>query len=179
MYDGIRHFLFILPPVFIFVGLAHEYLMKVIGSWQFSANLWLRAGLSGLLLLPGVYGMIKLHPYQYTYYNFYIGGTSRAFRTYETDYWLTCYKDAVEELNKRTITPVNLYIKREPYLALPFANENIRVDQFRGNRDEILSGDYVLTNSRTNDDLYTLPNAPIIIEIGRVGAKFCVIRQIP
>ena len=53
-----------------------------------------------LLLAPGIYGMIQLHPYEYTYYNSFIGGTGGVFRHYETDYWLTCYKQAVEEFDQ-------------------------------------------------------------------------------
>lgn len=187
MYDGIRHFLFILPPVFIFIGLAFEFILeKMIGLLRWlklpvwaGISFWLYASLGLLLLLPGLYGIIKLHPYQYTYYNFYIGGTSRAFRTYETDYWLTCYKDAVEELNKITNEPVKLYIKREAYLAAPFANANVQILELPRGGDELRSGDYVLANSRTNDNMAFSPNAPIVVEISRVGAKFCTIRQIP
>lgn len=187
MYDGIRHFLFILPPVFVFIGLAFEFIVEIIvkllkwlklPAWMTSPT-WLYAGLGLVLLVPGLYGIIKLHPYQYTYYNFYIGGTNRAFRNYETDYWLTCYKDAVEALNEITDAPVRLFIKREAYLARPFANENIQIFQLQGALDEIRTGDYVLSNSRTNDDVTTYPRAPIVVEISRVGAKFCTIRQIP
>lgn len=187
MYDGIRHFLFILPPVFVFIGLAFEFivetmvkLLKRLGLPAcISSPARLYAGLGLVLLVPGLYGINKLHPYQYTYYNFYIGGTNRAFRTYETDYWLTCYKDAVQALNERTDSPVRLFIKREAYLASLFANENIQIFQLQDSLDEIRSGDYVLSNSRTNDDMTTYPRAPIVVEISRVGAKFCTIRQIP
>jgi len=181
MYDGIRHFLFILPPVFIFIGLAFEFLAEksaLILKWL-KLPVWLYIGLGIVLLLPGIYGIIKLHPYQYTYYNFFIGGTNGAFRTYETDYWLTCYKDAVEELNQRADAPARLFIKREAYLAEPFANENVQVLQIQKKDNEIQSGDYVLANSRTNDNFSFYPGAPTVIEISRVGAIFCTIKQIP
>lgn len=182
MYDGIRHFLFILPPLFVFIGLAYEAIVTqaaaLLARLKIS-SLWLYALLGALLLLPGMYGIFKLHPYEYTYYNFYIGGTSRAFRTYETDYWLTCYKDAVQALNEKVDSPVRLFIKREAYLAEPFASENVQVFPLNNPPVEIRSGDYVLANSRTNDNLTTYPKAPIVIEISRVGAKFCTIRQIP
>jgi len=181
MYDGIRHFLFILPPVFIFIGLAFEFIVGkvvVLLEWL-KLPIWLYAGIGGILILPGIYGIMKLHPYQYTYYNFYIGGTNGAYQTYETDYWLTCYRDAVEELNKITDAPVNLFVKREAYLAEPFANENVQIRQLRDAVDEVRPGDYVLANSRTNDNMSFFPSAPIVIEISRVGAKFCTIKQIP
>jgi hypothetical protein len=39
-------------------------------------------------------------------------------------------------------------------------------------------GDYLLVNSRTNEDVKTLRGAPIILEVGREGAFFCVVKLI-
>jgi len=173
MYDGIRHFLFILPPIFIFIGLAVQFILDNVSSS------WLRAGIGMLLILPGITGMIKLHPYEYAYYNSFIGGTDGAFRNYETDYWLTCYKDAVEELNTLTTEPVNLFVKREPYIAAFFANENISIQNLRTAFNEVQSGDYVLVNTRTNEDKSTFKDAPVVIETKRGNATFCIVRKIP
>ena len=141
--------------------------------------MWLRAGLGILLVLPGVSGIIQLHPYEYTYYNSFVGGTSGAFRNYETDFWLTCYKDAVEELNTKTSDPINLFVKREAYIAAMYASKNIAVQDLRGAANEVTSGDYVLVNTRTNEDRSTFRDAPIVIEVKRGDATFCIIRQIP
>ncbi len=172
-YDGMRHFLFILPPVFIFSGFGFQLLIDHIPP------AWLRAGIGILLVLPGIRGIIQLHPYEYTYYNSFVGGTSGAFRNYETDFWLTCYKDAVEELNETTTLPINLFIKREAYIAATYANDNINVRDLRGAANEVTSGDYVLVNTRTNEDRTTFKDAPTVIEIKRGDAAFCIIRQIP
>ncbi|HAV76630.1 MAG TPA: hypothetical protein DCX53_04670, partial [Anaerolineae bacterium] len=178
MYDGMRHFLFILPPLFVFIGLAFQSIVDYISSNLNYASNWLRAGLGFLLILPGINGIIKLHPYQYAYYNSFIGGTSGAFRNYETDYWLTCYKEAVEELNVSRTQPINLYVKREAYIVEPFADPNINVLDLRGAGNEVQSGDYVLVNTRTNEDLSTFAGQPVVIEIKRGDAIFCIIRQV-
>lgn len=178
MYDGIRHFLFILPPVFIFAGIAFQFLIEKTNSWIKTSS-WLHATIGLVLILPGVRGIAKLHPYEYTYYNLFVGGTSGVFRSYETEFWLTCYKDAVEELNDRVTEPVNLFVKREAYLAEEYASENVIIRDLRNEHDEVQSGDYVLINTRTNEDMSTFGDVPNFIEIGRVGAKFCIVRQIP
>lgn len=172
MYDGIRHFLFIIPPVFIFVGFAFETI------FERTPHYWLRAGLLFLFLLPGVNGIVRLHPYEYTYYNSFIGGTNNAFRKYETDYWLTCYKDAVHQLDAMH-SPINLYVHREAYIAEYYANENISVHELRGAANEVKSGDYVLINTRTNEDRRILKDVPSLIEIGRDEALFCLIKRVP
>jgi hypothetical protein len=131
------------------------------------------------LLLPGIAGIIQLHPYQYTYYNSFIGGTNGAFRQYETDYWLTCYKDAVEALNQTVDTPIKLYVHREAYIAAYYADATIHVQDLRGALDDVQPGDYVLVNTRTDEDRRVFKDAPPIVQIGRGDALFCVIKQIP
>jgi hypothetical protein len=83
MYDGYRHFLFILPPVFVLTALALEAL------FQRLRRAWLNGLLLAAVLLPGVIPLIALQPYPYTYYNNLVGGLGGAFRRFETDYWLT------------------------------------------------------------------------------------------
>jgi len=178
MYDGFRHFLFILPPVFIFISFAFEFLFEKIKSSAL-ATYWIRAVLLATLIAPGILGIIQLHPYEYAYYNSFIGGTDGVFRTYETEYWLTCYKEAVEQLNKTTTAPINLFVKRETYVAAPYANGNINVRDLRDATDQVHSGDYVLVNTRTNEDQTTFKKAPIVIEIKRGNATFCIVRKIP
>jgi hypothetical protein len=173
MYDGLRHFLFILPPVFIFTGFTFEFL------FQHIAILWLRAGIIFILLLPGLAGIFKLHPYEYTYYNSFIGGTSHAFRNYETDYWLTCYKEAVEKLDKRLDEPINLYVHREAYIAEYYADTETNIHELRGAINEVKSDDYVLVNTRTNEDRRVFKDAETILQIGRGDAVFCLTKRIP
>jgi hypothetical protein len=173
MYDGLRHFLFILPPLFIFIGLAFDFLFDRLASD------WLRAGLMLLLIAPGIAGIIQLHPYEYTYYNSFIGGTSRAFRNYETDYWLTCYKEAVQTLNQATEALTTLYVHREPYIAAYYAGKNVTVQDLRGALGEVKSGDIALVNTRTNEDRKVFKDAPILLKIARGNAIFCMMKQIP
>ena len=173
MYDGLRHFLFILPPIFIFTGLAFDFLLAYL------TPIWLRAGLILILIAPGVAGILQLHPYEYTYYNSFVGGTSGAFRKYETDYWLTCYKEAVEKLNQATEDPINLFVQREAYIAAYYASGNVAVHELHGALDEVKPGDVFLVNTRTNEDRKVFKNAPILLKVGRGRAIFCMLEQIP
>jgi hypothetical protein len=173
MYDGLRHFLFILPPIFIFTGLTFEFLMDYI------AISWLRAGMILVLLAPGIAGIIQLHPYEYTYYNSFVGGTSGAFRIYETDYWLTCYKEAVEKLNQTVSNPADLYVHREAYIAAYYANKNFNVQELRGALDQVKPGNFILVNTRSNEDRKVFNEVPIVLQIARGDAIFCTMRQIP
>jgi hypothetical protein len=131
------------------------------------------------ILLPGLVGIARLHPYEYTYYNSFIGGTSGAFRHFETDYWLTCYKEAVQAFNRMETQPVKLYVHREAQVAQPYAAGNVTILDERGAKAEIKSGDFILVNTRTNEDRQTFHDAPALLAVGRAGATFCVIKGIP
>lgn len=173
LYDGMRHFLFILPPIFIFVAIALDFI------FQRLANHWVNAALVVGLLAPGIVGIVQLHPYEYAYFNSFVGGTGGAFRNYETDYWLTCYRQAVQEFDAAFTGPVTLYVHREPEVAQPYAAPNVTVREQRGAGVQIQSGDYILVNTRTNEDRQTFRDAPVLLSVGRVGATFCVIKKVP
>ena len=129
-----------------------------------------------ILLAPAVYNLIQLHPYQYSYYNTFTGGTSGAFRKYETEYWLTCYKEAVEEFKAPN---TQLFVKREPAIAAYYADGSITIRDYRAEFGEIHSGDFVLVNTRANEDMKTFKEAPVVLQISRGSAVFCEIKQIP
>ncbi len=172
VYDGVRHFLFMLPPIFVFSGFVFEWIIE-------GTSIWLRAGMILLVLLSGIVGIIQLHPYEYAYYNSLVGGTSGAFREYETEYWLTCYKEAVSQLDEQVDGPVNLFVLREGYVAAYYETPRIKIIDLRGKMDEVQPGDYVLVNTRTNDDRSIFRDAPPVVQIRHGDAIFCEMKRIP
>ncbi|MBN1305384.1 MAG: hypothetical protein JXA13_13180 [Anaerolineales bacterium] len=175
MYDGYRHFLFIVPPIFLIAGLAFDYLSRRLKTPQ----AWINVLVLLAILLPGAVGLIQLHPYQYTYYNSFIGGTRGAFRNFETDYWLTCYKESMEKFNERYGDDYPfLAVKREAYAAAYYADDTITVKEYRTDKRNLQPGDFVLVASRSNEDLSTKHREPVVITVGRSGATFCFIKQI-
>lgn len=173
MYDGYRHFLFILPPLFVFAGFAFESLFDLLKQpWQQSV-------FALVVFAFGIVPIVQLHPYQYAYYNSLAGGVGGAFRQYETEYWLTCYREAVLEFNNIAPQDAQLFVRREPYIAAYYADPNITIRDFRTEQKQMKPGDYYLANTRSNEDLKFLRGQPAVIEIGRLGAVFCVVKQVP
>ncbi len=173
MYDNHRHFFFILPPLFYLAGLGLEILLQRL---RFSQG-W-RYVLVALLLLPGILNITVLYPYEYTYYNSLIGGPSGAFGRFETDYWLTCYKESLQTLNSQLTHPIRLFVWREPYIAMTYAGPNIQVHSLREEPNAIHRGDYLLVNTRAFEDRGIYPFAPEILRIQRAGATYCIIRRL-
>jgi len=104
LYNGIRHFIFVIPPMTVLAGAAFawgmDWLREHRRGWQPAA---LAIFAFGLLLPLGE--MIRLHPYQYTHFN-HIAGTVRGVDDlYMLDYWGLAFKQASdglrEELDQR------------------------------------------------------------------------------
>jgi 4-amino-4-deoxy-L-arabinose transferase-like glycosyltransferase len=97
MYNGIRHFLFVVPPLAVAGGLA--------GAWLFDA-LRRRGHLAAMaaaavfiigIALPMV-DMVRLLPYEYTSFNRLAGGVRGARDRYMLDYWGLSLKQASQGL---------------------------------------------------------------------------------
>jgi hypothetical protein len=172
MYDGIRHFLFILPGAFLVVGLGFQAI------YDWIKIKWLAVILIIALLFPGLIGIIKSTPYEYAYFNSFIGGIQGAFRKYDTDYWLTCYEKTMQYINENSTKNTIVYVFRNPVLAKVYAEPGIDVQKFQRNPDNTTSGSLLLLTTRTNFDLVYHADAPIFYQTGNGGAIFCVVKII-
>jgi Dolichyl-phosphate-mannose-protein mannosyltransferase len=100
LYNGIRHFIFVIPPMTVLAGTAFAWMMNRLGqsrrSWQ---PLVLAGFCFGLLLSVGE--MIRLHPYQYTHFNYLAGTVRAADDRFMLDYWGLAFKQASDELREQ------------------------------------------------------------------------------
>ena len=100
LYNGIRHFIFVIPPMAVLAGIAFAWVMNRLGETRRG---WQPVVLSALCfgLLLSLAEMIRLHPYQYTHFN-YIAGTVRgADDRFMLDYWGLAFKQASDELREQ------------------------------------------------------------------------------
>lgn len=94
LYNGLRHLLFIVPILAVLAG------VSVAGAVR--SHLPVPVLAPAMAILAGcaalvAFDMVRLHPYQYVYYNrLFAGGVASAVGRYETDYWSTSYKEGVE-----------------------------------------------------------------------------------
>jgi hypothetical protein len=108
LYNGIRHFIFVIPPMAVLGGVAFAQGMNWLGehrrNWQPAAVTIFAFG----LMLP-LTEMIRLHPYQYTHFNHIAGTVRTADSLFMLDYWGLALKQASDslrdELNERQESP--------------------------------------------------------------------------
>jgi hypothetical protein len=96
LYNGIRHFIFVIPPMAVLGGVA------LAGLVRRSPGAALKGAVLALfaagLALP-FSEMVRLHPYQYTYFNHSAGTVRRADNLYMLDYWGLAFKQASSGLH--------------------------------------------------------------------------------
>ena len=166
LYDNFRQVLFVLPPVFLLAGVALERIKQV--QWQTTAI--------GLILMPGLIALVTLHPYQYIYYNSLVGGVGRVQGRFETDYWLTSYREAADYLNENASPGSVIWVEGPGNLYSIFAKEEQNV--YSWSRLEASEPfDYIVVTTRYDFDKTYYPEAEIIYTISRGGADLAVIKK--
>jgi hypothetical protein len=96
-FTGLRHFLFVVPPLSVLAGIAFDATLSILTKWRRD----LAAAAAGLIAVSfiGVASVLaRMHPYEYLYYNQLVGGLEGASRRYATDYWVEIMPEAVNDL---------------------------------------------------------------------------------
>ena len=95
LFDGMRHFIFVLPPIACAAALVADHALDRLRQMR-----WRRPAY-GALALYGAYHvgvMAMLHPDEYIYYNLAVGGVHGARGLFKLDYWANSYAEAVQGL---------------------------------------------------------------------------------
>jgi branched-subunit amino acid ABC-type transport system permease component len=102
LYNGIRHFVFVIPPMAVLGGVAFAWAMERLRAnhraWQPAVLALFCFGLA----LP-LAEMIRLHPYQYTHFNHIAGTVRAADDRFMLDYWGLALKQASDELREQLV----------------------------------------------------------------------------
>jgi Dolichyl-phosphate-mannose-protein mannosyltransferase len=97
LYNGIRHFIFVLPALAVLAGMAAAWLLERLARRGRIALVAGTAAVGAMLALP-LADMRRLHPYEYTHFNRIAGGVAGAKGRYMVDYWGLALKQAAQEL---------------------------------------------------------------------------------
>jgi hypothetical protein len=166
VYNNFRHELFLLPPLFVLAGMGVEWISHL------SLPRPLMAGLALLALVPGVAGIVRLHPYEYTYYNSLVGGVDGAAGAYELDYWCTSFRAAVDYVDQVAPAGAKVAVAGALTSATPFARHDLDVYLDRaGNSSPELA---LACNQRRAPDYF--PEYSVWSAVEREGAVFAVVK---
>jgi len=96
-FAGLRHFLFVVPPLAVLAGIGLDAAMTALAARD---RLVAAAGLAIVAagFLSDAVTLVRLHPYEYLFYNQLVGGLQGASRRYDLDYWFASMPEAVSQL---------------------------------------------------------------------------------
>jgi hypothetical protein len=177
MYNGIRHFTFVFPPLAIMAGLAGAWLLNHLlrrsRPVAIAASVVILLG----LVLP-VAAMVRLHPYQYTHFNWLSGGIRAADERYMLDYWGLAFKQASKELRKKLTAHLEVPTNRRrwriavcgPHSAasVELGPEFLATWDTKGADFAMMLGEFYCAQL----------NAPVLVEIERDGVVFARVYDI-
>ncbi len=172
LYHNFRQVLFLIPPMFTISAFALEFLSRRVPAT------WIRVTLILLIALPGIYSSIKLYPYQYVYYNSFVGGTAGVQDRFELDYWRTSLREAALRLNELAPQESRIIISGSAGLFNGYARPDLFVETVNSSTQDLNGGyDYSVQLSRWQKwNIY--PDAEIVFSIERDGAVLATIRSV-
>lgn len=173
LYNGIRHFTFLLPPLAVLAGIG------LIAAWLRAAR-WphgrVLAAVGCIVLAVGhLVTLARLHPYEYVAYNGFAGGLHGTAERWEQDYWaqslreLTSQLEALVSREGAPAAPYQVAVCAEPLQASVWLDERFTVTR------DWRAADFFL--SPTHMDCHTALKGRIVGEVVRDGVVLGVLRD--
>jgi len=170
IYSAFRQLMFVLPALFLLASVGMD---KLLGPLR---RVWAPV-VVGVALVPGLIGIVRLHPYEIVYYNEFVGGAEGASGRFDLDTWGTSYREAIEYING--VAPEGAWVflpTGEHHTMTPFARADLRITKLTG---EVMlqppPGAYAVV---VDPGLDEYPQAEVIYVIERAGAPLTTVLKL-
>jgi hypothetical protein len=168
VYSNFRQVLFALPPLFLVAAIGIDLV------WSRLPRPWWRAALVTALLLPGLAAIVRLRPYEYVYYNSFVGGEKGAEGRFPHDYWCTSYREAMAYVNGHAAPGSEVAVSEPLGAAATFARPDLTLVR----RSEASRPTFVLRcNDRGDLTLRNLEEFPAALIVARSGVVLSVVLE--
>jgi len=173
LFDGMRHFLFVLPLAAVASALVASQGLTRLVRYRYRKPIYVVIALYGLAHLSV---MTMLHPDQYVYYNSFVGGVAGAEQKFKLDYWANSYAEAVQGLEDYLRAAYGPdFEEREFTVAVcgpPISADYYFPANFRFTR-QLSRADFFIAFTKDNCDR-SLPGRPVY-KVERMGALLSVV----
>jgi len=122
LYNAFRQLMFVIPPLLILNSVAFQSIFGLLRARSF------RVLIVGITILPGIVGIIRLHPYEMIYFNQLVGGLPGAYGRFGLDTWGTTYRQVAEYIDG--VAPKGSQIlvpTKEFHMMTPFARDDLEI----------------------------------------------------
>jgi hypothetical protein len=171
LYNGVRHFTFILPPLAVLGALGIHYVFQAL--YRFLALKVMYLLVCVALCVSTFVELGQLHPYEYTYYNAFAGQLLDAETKWEGDYWSSSLREAANALKQ---TP--LEVREKPYLVAVCA-ENLQGEAYLDERFQItkdwIAADFFMSSTSMHCD--RVLQGQEIGRVERLGSLLAIVKD--
>jgi hypothetical protein len=173
VYNNFRQFLFTMPALFLLAGLGLDELFRRLSRTT------LRVAAAALIVAPGIAGLIRLHPYEYIYYNALAGTGPSVYERFESDYWCTSYREAIRWVNANAPDGAIIAMGSAGFTeqVAPFARPDLTVVRL-GSELGTTRAALAIVCDGLSGTLHLLPDAPVLTTIGGNGVVLAEVKAI-
>jgi hypothetical protein len=175
IYDALRQLLFLLPPLFLLgtLALADIFVSLPWRGWHILVI--------GVALLPGVIGIVRLHPYEYMYRNGLVGGVRGASGIYALESWCTSFRAGIQFINDVAPVGARVVVPTFSDAVRPFARDDLQLEVHRPDSPSWTHGrsGYALICTGGGGPTRILPNAEVLWSVSRDGVTLAVVKRLP
>jgi hypothetical protein len=173
LFDGMRHFIFLLPLIAVAAALVADRVVNWLAGFEYRRPIYAAIALYGMAHFSM---MAMLHPNEYVYYNGFVGGVEGAQGLFKLDYWANSYAEAVDGLENYLETQYGLdFMDRDftvavcgpPISADYFFPKNFTFSEDREHADFFIAF--------TKDDCNKSLPGTEIFRVERMGALLSVV----
>ena len=173
-FTGMRHFLFVVPPLAVLSGVGFDWFFTALAPRR-----WLEISAAGALSAVIAWNaivLVRLHPYEYLYYNAFVGGLEGAARRYEMDYWVNMMPAAVRALHDYLGLPGD---RSQRVYTVGVCGEKFAFDNYADKRLQAspgwLEADFFIAPTHMNCD--RLVDGKVVATIQRLGVPIGVVKD--
>lgn len=174
LYDNTRQLLFIFPGLFLMIVIGIEFLFGL------AKPTWAQVAIAALILFPGLAGLVKSHPYEYAFYNFFTTSRAQVFRRYETDYWATSFKEASLFLNDNAPPHSQVIVWGPAQIIEHYGRADLDVKSFDDLTDKSYAARpyYLVLTTRYDIDTNFFPEVQPVYAVEQDNSVFAVVKYI-
>jgi hypothetical protein len=175
-FTGMRHFLFVVPLLAVLAGIGFDRMLLTL-----SARGPALAGTAATAIVAALVWnaamLVRLHPYEYLFYNPLVGGLEGAARRYAMDYWVNIMPEAVGDLEAYVATVDKANPHRRYTVAV--CGERLSFEKEADSRlqwvEDWTKADFFIAPTHMNCDRAL--NGRVIATIKRLGVPIGVVKD--
>ncbi len=177
---GLRHFLFVVPPLAALAGIGVDRCLSGVEAKARTFGFVALAGVMAALVWDTAI-LVRLHPYEYLFYNSLVGGLEGASRRYVTDYWVNIMPAAVKDLeNYLDQTDTHANPRRPAHYTVAVCGERVSFEKEADRRLQYTPdwshADFFIAPTHMNCDQALRGRIVNVIE--RIGVPIGVVKDL-